>query len=202
MERQQVGLAVLAVVLLTAGQWVPRILPGSERTPTAAEARRIGWSPPSESMDLAEDIYVRINDERAARGLPPLAWHDGLAKIAGRWSEYMLAEGDYRHSDEAFRDHPEFLGTAENIAMGYRGSSDVHVGWMESEGHRHNILDEDYDAVGVGVVCRADGVLWATQVFGVLARPASTRSGADLGQEPVVRRDDGIDCRKPWGPFR
>ena len=46
---------------------------------------------------VARDVYVRVNDERRARGLLPLEWHEGLADIARRWSEEMIAT-TYEHS--------------------------------------------------------------------------------------------------------
>ena len=41
----------------------------------------------------------------------------------------------------------------------------VHGAWMESDGHRRNILQTGYDRVGIGVYCAPDGSLWATQEF-------------------------------------
>lgn len=191
MERQQAKAWVLAIALFTAPAVIGRLWPDEH---TAADARRLGWASAAESADIAHDVFHRVNDERAARGLPPLVWHAGLAEIAGRWSEHMLVEGDYRHSDESFRQHPDFYGTAENIAMRYGDSGEIHVGWMESEGHRHNILAGHYDAIGIGIVCRGDGRIWGTQIFGVLPVADPPRPPTDLGREPVVRRDAGLTC--------
>lgn len=97
----------------------------------------------------------------------------------------MIDEGAYGHSPPEFRALPEFVGTGENILMGYRGAQDAHVGWMRSDGHRTNILNVDYDAVGIGVVCRNDGSMWATQISVNTSRQPSRR-GFDFLTSRVV----------------
>lgn len=134
-----------------------------------------------------------VNDERTARGAPPLAWDQGLADIAGRWSVEMILTGEYEHSPEEFRAHPAFVGTAEDFLMMHTGAGDAHVGWMRSDGHRRSILSPEVTAVGIGVVCRNDGRSWATQVFGVPPKPQSALRIDDV-QDPIVRDDAGPDC--------
>jgi uncharacterized protein YkwD len=200
------GTAVAAVVVTALGVAVILVLLGRSAPatvvadgPSLEESRAIGWSDPAAAAGLAHDLFVRVNDERAARGAPPLTWHPGLAATAERWSEHMISTGTFEHSSEAFREHPDFHGTGENILMGHTSSDDAHVGWMESEGHREAILLADFDAVGIGVVCRDDGRMWATQVFGVAARRHSSRTAVDTSPEPVVRRDPGLPCPPPDG---
>jgi uncharacterized protein YkwD len=198
-RREQVVPWAVLLALLAGFQITPRltasVVPQAE--PTGRESSRIGWDDGAVAQAIAQDIYHRLNDERAARGLPPLRWHPGLAQRAEQWARHMIAEGDYRHSAPSFRAHPDFIGTGENILMQYVGSSDAHVGWMESDGHRENILRPEFTAVGVGAVCRNDGRLWATQIFGV-ARPHASPA-VDTGISPIVRTDPGIDC--PDLPF-
>ncbi len=56
--------------------------------------------------------------------------------------------------------------SAENIAMGYRSTKEVVDGWMNSSGHRTNILNCRSTTAGVGVAFTADGTPYYTQVFG------------------------------------
>jgi uncharacterized protein YkwD len=56
--------------------------------------------------------------------------------------------------------------SSENIAWGYRSAQDVVGGWMNSPGHRANILNCKSTAVGVGVVYAANGDPYYTQDFG------------------------------------
>ncbi len=126
---------------------------------------RIGWGSALDSDHIARDVHQRVNDERRARGLTHLEWDKELADLARAWSEEMLDSG-FRHSPDSFRVHSELQGLGENIAMGQPDAATVHVGWMESDGHRHNLLDPGHTAIGIGIVCRHDGRMWATQIFG------------------------------------
>jgi uncharacterized protein YkwD len=56
--------------------------------------------------------------------------------------------------------------SAENIAWGYRTPQEVVTGWMNSAGHRANILNCSSIAVGVGVAYASDGAIYWTQNFG------------------------------------
>jgi uncharacterized protein YkwD len=200
-RREQIVPWVVLVALVVGFQLAPRLtaaaVQGSE--PTGRESARIGWDDGATAAAISHDIHERLNDERAARGLPPLRWHAGLAQRARQWSRHMIAEGDYRHSPASFQAHEDFVGTGENILMLYVGSADAHVGWMESDGHRENILRPEFTAVGVGAVCRHDGRLWATQIFGVAPGHAPRTPAANTGVSPIVRQDPGIDC--PDLPF-
>ncbi|HVM14291.1 MAG TPA: CAP domain-containing protein [Egibacteraceae bacterium] len=190
--RQAFGLLVIGGLFLLANALTS---PGNAAPPpTEAESRRIGWEAASEFEDLAHDIYERVNDERLARGLHPLAWDRDLAVLAQGWSQRMIASGEFEHSAGSYREHPRFVGgTAENIALGQQTSTEVHIAWMRSPGHRQNILSPDLDGIGIGIVCRNDGLMWATQIFGRY-EPGPTRSAVDTSEEPVVRQDQGISC--------
>jgi hypothetical protein len=190
--------ALMAIVAVT--EFLPLLLGSPKAVDLEYGSDRIGWSPASEFDHIAFDIFLRVNAERLARGLPPLAWHEGLATIAERWSEEMIATG-YGHSTPEFRAHPDFAGTGENIFMGPTNAKEAHVGWMRSDGHRDNLLSPGYTAVGIGVVCRNDGHMWATQIFGA---PHGTSGGppAATPVDPIVGDDEGPACPSPaeW-PF-
>ena len=188
---------VLAALIL-AFPVVAWLAPGPSSSGMERASERIGWSDPVEADPLAHDVYTRVNDERSARGLPPLEWHDGLADIARRWSEEMIGD-TYEHSPAGFRAHPDFVGTGENIAMGYLDAGGLHVGWMESDGHRENVLDPSYTAIGIGIVCRNDGAMWATQVLGVPHGALPTPDRGATSVEPIERRDPGPECPAPFG---
>jgi hypothetical protein len=199
-KRYVVPITVL-IVLFGAGEFLPSLFAKPTIVDLEEGSDRIGWSPAIESRDIAYDIFLRVSDERTARGLPPLEWHEGLAAIAGRWSEEMIATG-YRHSPTEFRAHPDFSAAGENIFMGPTDAAVAHVGWMRSDGHRDNILSPAYSAIGIGVVCRNDGHMWATQILGVRTdAPAGTHGPTPL--EPITRTDEGPACpvaSSPW-PF-
>jgi len=55
---------------------------------------------------------------------------------------------------------------SENVALGYPNASTVVQGWMNSSGHRHNILDADVVETGIGIARSSDGGIYYCQVFG------------------------------------
>jgi hypothetical protein len=187
----------LAVVLLAAHYVLTLVdsgpVAGETIEDVEAASATIGWTPAIESHHLAEDIERRVNEERIARGLRPLVWHEGLADLARQWTEEMMVTG-YRHSPDSFRSLPDLHGIGENILMGSSDSGQAHVGWMRSDGHRQNLLTPEYTAIGIGVVCRSDGRIWATQMFGM---PRDVYPSSDVSMppvEPIVREDSGLSC--------
>jgi uncharacterized protein YkwD len=164
---------------------------------------------------LADELFRRLTDERRARGLAPLSRDGQLDALSLQWSQQMSRTGQYRHSDkDAVLSDPAYgsrwSGLADNIykinphnaSAGY-----AHRGWMRSDGHRLNMLNRGYDAVGIGVYCAEDGLMWATQTFGRLrgsTRPPYDRSAPPAA--PIVHdRADGPTCaeqdpdRVVWG---
>ncbi len=194
---------VSAVVLIVALVAVAQVLASRYGGPIArsdltaeewvAESLQIGWSPATASAELAADLFERVNDERIARGLPPLAWDQRLAGLAREWSEEMISSG-FEHSPASFRDHPGFAGIGENIAMGHTNTSQMHTSWMESEGHRVNILEPGFTAIGIGLVCRNDGLMWATQMFGAPDAGPFQQERHVPPLEPIIRSDQGLRC--------
>lgn len=116
-------------------------------------------------------LLERINQERSQRGLPPLHRDDRLVKAARAHSQLMAEKHLLSHG---FSNEPalpqrlvkaglRFDASAENVAFGPTPDK-IHGGLMDSPPHRANILNAQFDAVGVGVV-QQNGLLWATQDF-------------------------------------
>ena len=188
--REVTGLLIVVALLVVGALAQPS---GDDEPPSASDSRRIGWGDASATAAHAHEVFGRVNDERLARGSPPLQWSSDLADMAERWSEEMISSGEFEHSTGEYRAHPRFVATGENIAIEPRGTREAHVGLMRSEGHRHAILDPDFDEVGIGMICRNDGVMWVTQIFGrqEAHRP---RARVNLAEEPIVRDDRGLSC--------
>ena len=125
-----------------------------------------------------EIAVVRItNAERTGAGRTTLRYSDRVSEIARSHSENMAQTGVYAHdinglgpSDRARKaGYP--CGLGENIHKvlaglhGSDGMADKLVEeWMDSPGHRQNILDPDAESIGVGVFLQ-DGWVYATQNF-------------------------------------
>ncbi|MEB3178445.1 MAG: CAP domain-containing protein [Nostocaceae cyanobacterium] len=104
-------------------------------------------------MDLVQKVIALTNQERAKRGLRQLQWNAQLFNAAQEHSQTM-AHGDFfDHRELVKRVREEgypssFVG--ENISAGYSTPEDVVNGWMNSPGHRNNILNSEYEEIGVG----------------------------------------------------
>ncbi|MBO2466050.1 CAP domain-containing protein [Actinomadura violacea] len=120
----------------------------------------------------ASAVVALTNAERAKAGCKPLRVDQRLATAARRHSTDMAAHGYFDH-DSLNGDSPwtRMLDAgypspgAENIAKGYATAAAVVGGWMDSPGHRANLLNCGLRAIGVGMAAGPDGPLW-TQDFG------------------------------------
>ncbi|MFD3438222.1 CAP domain-containing protein [Streptomyces sp. NPDC058685] len=141
------------------------------RSPDRAPDRQKPVSSSSEAAAEAEVLNL-VNEERSKVGCSPVRTDAPLAKLAGTFSKDMADRGFFGHTDpdgdspwaRAAQSGVNRLG-AENIARGQADASAVMNSWMNSEGHRANILNCDYKTLGVGVHM-ADGGPWWTQDFG------------------------------------
>lgn len=195
-------IVVLAVVLLAGPSLVSKLAVGPSFDPSTAVAPHLAaWGDPVDADQIARDVFDRVNRERVARGALPLVWHEDLAELAREWSLHMAIDDAYGHSPLEFRAHPDFVGSGENIAMGQTSALEVHVGWMRSDGHRENILRSAFDAIGVGIVCRADGAMMATQIFGVREAGSTRRPPVETAVEPIVATEGGPSCPVQSGLF-
>mgnify|MGYP004472649973 FL=1 len=115
-------------------------------------------------------VVGRINAERAKYGLSALTLRSDLCGYARIKSEDMRANGYFSHTSPTYGSPfsmmqsfgVTYTAAGENIAMGYASPEAVVRAWMDSEGHRANILSASYTQTGVGYV--ADGNYW-TQWF-------------------------------------
>ncbi|MFI5772468.1 CAP domain-containing protein [Streptomyces sp. NPDC051658] len=137
------------------------------KAPSSAPATRGAAAPTTRSAVLA-----LVNQERAKVGCSPLTASTSLASLAQDFSEDMSARGFFDHTDPDGRtpwDRASKAGVqglaAENIARGQADAQAVMDSWMNSAGHRANILNCDYKTLGVGVHYGSGGPWW-TQDFG------------------------------------
>lgn len=134
--------------------------------PAPAPAVQPSGSP---STGGAQALFTSLNAARSAAGLTPLAYSAALESVASGWTSSMAASGVLAHNPSYSAQIPAgALTFGENV--GYAGgfaddAATIHAGWMDSAGHRENILRGGFTQVGIGYVVAADGTAWATQVF-------------------------------------
>jgi uncharacterized protein YkwD len=118
-----------------------------------------------------------LNETRAANGMSPLVWNDEVAELARVHSQNMAENKFFSHRDmegmtvdgraESYG-VTGWRGIGENIAT-MQGQSDPAGAairtWMQSPGHRQNILGGMWNQSAVGVAVAKDGTYYFTQVF-------------------------------------
>lgn len=115
----------------------------------------------------AEQLFALANQARAQNGAERLRWDPALAEAALYHCRRMAAEGPIAHryggepdlSERAGKAGAHFSVIEENVAIG-RSAAMIHDEWMQSPGHRSNLLSKDVDRVGIAVVA-SRGVLYA-----------------------------------------
>lgn len=135
--------------------------------PTAEEEE-----PASPEVEAAEAVLGLVNQARGQAGCQPLRLDAGLTNVALAHSRDMAERGYFDHTDPDGRtpwDRAAAAGIStmggENIAMGQPDARAVVDAWMNSEGHRANILNCDFTTMGLGAHF-GDGGPWWTQTFG------------------------------------
>lgn len=119
-----------------------------------------------------QEVVTLTNQERAKHGLAALKVDNELSKVAREKSRDMAANGYFDHNSPTYGSPFDMMkkfgvsySTAgENIAKGQRTPAEVVNAWMNSEGHRANILNGNFTHIGVGYV--ENGNLWTQQFIG------------------------------------
>ncbi|MEU7062620.1 CAP domain-containing protein [Streptomyces sp. NPDC046161] len=118
-------------------------------------------------------VLALVNKERAAAGCGPLATDSALTAAARAYSDTMARSGVMSHTGpdgSTMTSRVEAAGygwsrLGENIARGQADADAVMNSWMNSPGHRANILNCAFTEIGIGVH-KGDGGPWWTQDFG------------------------------------
>lgn len=121
-------------------------------------------------LDYEKEVVRLVNKERASRGLSTLTMDWQLSRVARYKSQDMHDKNYFSHTSPTYGSPFDMMSdfgisyrsAGENIAMGQKTPQEVVTAWMNSSGHRANILNASFTKIGVGYV--ADGNYW-TQMF-------------------------------------
>ena len=160
----------------------PEITPPSEDTSTPENKPEI--TPPSEDtstpenkpeadkeLTFAEQVVELVNQERTKAGLNAVTLDKTIASAAlVRAKEIETSFSHTRPNGSKFstaltEQGVTFKGAGENIAWGQKSPEAVMQAWMNSEGHRANILNKNFTKIGVGYYQNASGRNFWTQLF-------------------------------------
>jgi uncharacterized protein YkwD len=148
-----------------------------ERDPAERAAQTEGDeeedSPPASTSAQAGAVLSLVNDERSKAGCGAVSIDAKLTTAAQRHSEDQAEHDNMSHTgsdgstvgDRLDRAGYSWSTYGENVAMGYTTPEAVMQGWMNSDGHRRNILNCDVTQMGLASAKKGDTLYW-TQVFG------------------------------------
>ncbi|WP_059172743.1 CAP domain-containing protein [Bacillus sp. FJAT-27445] len=127
------------------------------RAPQQAPAQK-QTAPKAGISKAAQQVIDLTNVQRQQNGLPPLKADAKLSGVALKKSQDMQQKNYFSHTSPTYgspfdmmRDFGvSYRSAGENIAMGQRTPQEVVQAWMNSEGHRNNILNREFTHIGVG----------------------------------------------------
>jgi uncharacterized protein YkwD len=114
---------------------------------------------------IAERSLALANAARASNGVGPLQFDGTLQAKAQGWSVHMSQTGKLVHSDLRAGLPSGWCSAGENIAYAHGDADQIHNMWMNSAGHRANILNREFTHAGIGATRDSSGRLWMVQVF-------------------------------------
>ena len=146
----------------------PTTTPAPETSPTQTPVQTSG-----EFSAYQQEVLNIVNKERTSRGLSALKFNAELAKVATTKSQDMIDRGYFDHNSPTYGSPFDMMkkfgitykSAGENIAMGQKTPQEVMTAWMNSDGHRKNILNSSFTEIGIGIAKDKNGRLYWTQMF-------------------------------------
>lgn len=127
------------------------------------------------SSDKSEkkDIIKMVNKVRIEKNLPVLKENKKLNILADKKAKIMAKENNLSHtaggynsfSDLVKEANIEYLAVGENIARNWKTPDNVMKAWLNSSGHRANILNKKFTQIGVGKAINSKGDIYWVQLF-------------------------------------
>lgn len=128
-----------------------------EVTPTIPSMTLVPMTDPPMTDPMISEVFRLTNDIRTQNGLPPLTYNTTLGTVAQTYSQTMASldffdhvglDGSTPQSRSSSQGYTGAVG--ENIAAGYTSAADVVQAWINSPGHRANLLNPYYTEIGIG----------------------------------------------------
>jgi uncharacterized protein YkwD len=132
------------------------------------------YSQYKDTPTMEQDLFKLVNIERQKLDLAPVRFSPPLSFQARKHSQNMALRGDISHLSTSGETYSErlveggiyFIKNGENVAYSQTFIPEfIHQGFMDSPGHRANVLDPDFDELGIGVVFKKDKGYYVTQDF-------------------------------------
>ena len=142
---------LLAMTMMALGLTTPL----AAREPSFIMSQGVMPGAGAPAPSAASAVISQTNAQRARHGLPPLAVDSQLMHSAHSHAQWMASNRNLSHG----------RGVAENIAMGQPSAGEAVRSWMNSSGHRANMLGSGYTRIGVAVAYSSNGTPYWCQQF-------------------------------------
>ena len=127
----------------------------------------------ADTIPIEEEVIRLVNEERKKAGLSPLTKNWEVSRVARIKSQDMIENNYFAHNSPVYGTPFQMLKSfgisyryaGENIAKGQTSSQAVMNAWMNSSGHKANILNKNYTQIGVGLAKSQNGTYYWTQMF-------------------------------------
>ncbi len=127
----------------------------------------------SDVKNIESQVVALVNKERTSRGMTALSHNWQVSRVARYKSADMRDKNYFSHTSPTYgspfdmmkKFDIKYSTAGENIAKGQKTPEAVMNAWMNSEGHRKNILSANFSEIGVGYETDARGTTYWTQMF-------------------------------------
>ena len=129
--------------------------------------------PSTDFSSYQQQVLDLVNAERTKRGISALTLDSNLSSVATKKSQDMVNKNYFDHTSPTYGSPFDMMKqfgisyrtAGENIAKGQKTPQEVVTAWMNSEGHRKNILNPNFTNLGVGIAKDSKGTPYWTQMF-------------------------------------
>lgn len=126
-----------------------------------------------QAKSIEKQVIELTNQQRVNHGLKPLEYNWELCRVTRKKSQDMMNINYFSHTSPTYGSPFDMMksfgvsykSAGENIAKGQKTAQAVVTGWMNSPGHKANILNTGYTQIGVGYAIDASGTPYWTQMF-------------------------------------
>ena len=140
-----------------------------EQTPESTPEQK----PSTDFSSYQQQVLDLVNAERTKRGISALTLDSNLSSVATKKSQDMVNKNYFDHTSPTYGSPFDMMKqfgisyrtAGENIAKGQKTPQEVVTAWMNSEGHRKNILNPNFTNLGVGIAKDSKGTTYWTQMF-------------------------------------
>ena len=157
--------------LLAVGFVTGTVVASVGAPPISSASATPGHAATAPSPEFESQFVGRVNSLRASKGLSQLQVSGELVGVARNWTERMVANGDISHNPNlGSQVSGNWTKLGENVGVGYDVDGLMQA-FINSSSHYKNLVDPEWNYLGVGVVVTPDGRMWTTHNF--MAKPAA-----------------------------